>query len=195
VTEWSYYQASRGLELGSGGFLEGVLVVCACAAIEILVVAMVVGSVSLQTSLAISKAERRRGRCRRGRLVHRRLGALPELDAWLDSMWETEVEARRGDGERAAARLIGSQTPLVGIHCCHATSRECCIQLVFADGTTLALWSRSPASERILHRLRHGAVLEFASPADRGHVRFDSDDHAVLITGDLLLAGPPTRGR
>ena len=190
MTDWSYYQASRGVEHTSGGgFLEGVLIVLACVALELLVVALMVGSASLQTSLAMSKAERRRARCRRGRRVQCRLAAMAELDAWLDGVWNTEVDARRHDAERAATRLIGSQTPLIGIRCCRRTSRECCSQLTFADGTTLALWSRSPSSEQALHGLGHRAVLEWASPPDRGDLKFGADDRAVLINGDLLIAG------
>jgi hypothetical protein len=67
--------------------------------------------------------------------------------------------------------------------------------LTFADGTTLAFWSTSPGSERALDRLSHQAVLEWASAPDPGDVKFGSDDHSVLINGDLLAAGALTRGR
>jgi hypothetical protein len=61
--------------------------------------------------------------------------------------------------------------------------------LTFADGTTLALWSRSPASEHKLHQLDHQTVLQWASPPDRGGLKFGTEHNAILINGDLLAAG------
>jgi hypothetical protein len=187
MTYWGYYDAT-GASHGSGGVLEGVLVTLACVALELLVVAVAVWSASIQDSMARRRSERRRPRCPRRR-VQRRLAGLAELDAWLDQVWEEDVDGRRRDAAQDAARLISSQTRLVSVRCCRGQPSGCCAQLIFADGTTLALWSRSLASEHKLHRLDRQTVLQWASPADRGDLKFGTEHNAILINGDLLSAG------
>jgi hypothetical protein len=187
VTYWGYYDTT-GASHGSGGVLEGVLVTVACIALELLVVAIAVWAASIQDSMAKRRSERRRLRWPRRR-VQRGLAGLAELDAWLDQVWEDEVDGRRRDASQDAARLISSENPLVGVRCCRGQRRGCCAQLTFADGTTLALWLRSPASEHKLHRLDHQMVLQWASPPDRGDVKFGTEHNAIVINGDLLSAG------
>ena len=186
MTYWGNYDTA-GARQGSGSVLEGVLVTVVFIALELLVVALAIASASMEDAIAKRLSERR-ARAPRWR-VQRGLAGLEALDAWLDQVWQDEVDARRRDAARDAARLISSQTRLVSVRCCRGRARGCCAQLTFADGTALALWSSSLAAEHKLHRLDNRTVLQRASLPDRGDLEFITEHDAVLINGELLAAG------
>ena len=170
--------------------LVAVGIVVAALAIEMGVIALIVRWAAAGEP---PHDRRRRGQSHRWWPTTPRFPSLPldglfALDAHLDEIWTTEVAARRQRAEHEMLRLADSRVPLVGASETCGEAANTSTQFVFADGTTLTVWSAAGNARQHPMDLRRPAVLR-AHRHGGDEVRFVTATGEVVIHGAVLVAG------